>query len=342
MTLTLSVLRELCDLVGVSGREDAVRRYILDKIESSSAPHEVTTDRMGNVLVHMIGKNRSSKKLLLDAHMDEVGIIISHIHDDGTLSFETVGGIDKGALFGHLVQIGDRIGVIGGKAVHQCRDEEKETVPPTESMTIDIGYSANSPSVSDIRVGDVGTFLGEFSQWGNGFIKGKAIDNRFGCAILLELAQTQPLYDVWLSFSVQEEVGLRGAGVVGESVRPDIAIAIDATTASDIAGCAEKDVVCRVGNGAVVSFADKATLYDEDLYREIRELAENNGIMTQTKTRIAGGNNAGALQRSYHGVRVAAISLPCRYLHSSSCVANIKDAEAIEALLRVLIERLPS
>lgn len=335
------LLMDLCSLDGVSGRENAVREYILQKLKSSPAPMDVRVDAMGNVLVHLHGKSAASKTVLFDAHMDEVGFLVTHINKDGTLSFNTVGGIDKSVLFGQRVRIGDVLGVIGGKAVHQCSKAEKESIPAIDSMAIDVGAASRDDAQQFVRVGQGGTFACGLQEWEDGVLIGKALDDRVGCALLLSLAEKQPLYDVYLSFSVQEEVGLRGAKVVGEAIRPDIAVAIDATTAADIAGSTDKTCVCRVGYGPVVSFADGATVYEQELYGEIRSIANECGIKTQTKNRIAGGNNGAALQRSYTGARVAAISLPCRYIHSPSCFGRMCDIEDMEKLLHLLVERLP-
>ncbi len=335
------LLRDLCALDAISGREDAVRNYILDTLRSHTTPMDISVDAMGNVLVHIFGKEKGRKVLLLDAHMDEVGIVVTHIREDGLLGFDTVGGIDKQVLFGHRVRFGTQCGVIGGKATHQCKGDERKSVPATDATYIDIGAADADTARSLVQVGEFGTFDSEWIDLENGFFKAKAIDDRVGCAILLELAAKQPLYDLWLSFSVQEEIGLRGAGVAAEAIRPDVAIALDATTASDIAGTPEEQMVCRALGGAVVSFADRATLYDSDLYRQIRQLAEDKGIKTQTKNRIAGGNNAGAIQRSHTGVRMAAVSLPCRYIHSGSSVGNWQDVEEMEKLIAALAEVLP-
>ncbi len=334
------LLVELCSLDGISGRENAVREYILNKLDKSSAPKDVTVDAMGNILVHLHGRAAAEKTVLFDAHMDEVGFLITHINGDGTLCFDTVGGIDKRVLFGHRVRIGDITGVIGGKAVHQCTKEEKDTVPATDTMTIDIGAASSEEAQTLVTIGQGGTFACGLQEWQNGIFVGKALDDRVGCALLLSLAEKQPERDLWLSFSVQEEVGLRGAKVVGEAVRPEIAVAIDATTAADVAGSTDKTCVCRVGHGPVVSFADGATVYDHELYQFIRSVAEQHGIETQTKNRIAGGNNGAALQRSYSGAHTAAISLPCRYIHSPSCLADMADIEEMERLLFLLAERL--
>ncbi len=332
-------LTDLCQLDGISGHEEAIGRYILNKLQQSSAPMEISTDKLGNILVHMIGKQPSEKTVLFDAHMDEVGIIITHINEDGTLLFDTVGGIDHAVLFGHRIRFGNCLGVIGGKAIHHCTADEKTIIPQT--LTIDIGAASAQEAASMISVGQWGTFDAPFCEFGCGFIQGKAIDNRVGCALLLSLAQNQPAHDIWLSFSVQEEIGLRGAKVVGEQIKPNIAIIVDATTAADTIDNNDATCVCKIGQGAVVSFADRATLYDSELYTLIRTIANECNIPIQTKNRIVGGNNAGSIQRSHSGTRVAAISLPCRYIHSPLCVGKWSDIEAMNSLLHQFVMRLP-
>ncbi len=331
-------LTDLCSLDGVSGREELVRRYIINELHQLSVPMEVTVDTLGNVLVHLIGKQPADKKVLFDAHMDEVGMMITHINEDGTLCFEPIGGIDTSVLFGHRIRIGDRIGVIGGKAIHHCSGDEKKTIP--SCLTVDIGATSAQEARSLVSVGEWGTFDTKLNEFGDGFICGKAIDDRIGCALLLSLAQKQPERDIWLSFSVQEEIGLRGAKVIGERIQPDVAVIIDATTAADTVGSTDATCVCKVGQGAVVSFADRATLYDFELYSEIRAIADEHHIPTQTKNRVAGGNNAGGIQRSHVGVRTAAISLPCRYIHSPLCVGKWSDVYAMDTLLHQLTTRL--
>lgn len=335
-----SVLTDLCSLDGISGREHAVRNYILDKLNANCVPKDITVDALGNVIVHLYGKSPAEKIVLFDAHMDEVGILITGYNSDGTLRFSTVGGINDNALLGQRVRFGSVNGVIGGKTVHQCSSEEKNATVRTDAMSVDIGTNCRESAEKLIKVGQWGTFASGIRALSEDFFVGKAMDDRVGCAILLALAEKQPKRDIWLSFSVQEEIGLRGAKVVGEAVRPEIAVVIEATTASDIGDSSEKDSVCCVGSGPVVSFADKATLYDHDLYKHIRSIAESNGIPTQTKSKIAGGNNAGAIQRSYTGVRTAAVSLPCRYIHTASGVACWRDVEALEELVALLAERL--
>lgn len=326
----------LCELDGVSGREHIVRDYIIEQLNLTNTPKEIFVDAMGNVLVHLKGKTPAEKVVQFDAHMDEVGFIITHICSDGNLRFEKIGGINNDVLFGHRVRIGDRIGIIGGQALHQCDDAKK--VP--SDMTIDIGAASKEDAEKLVKIGQCGTFDAGLMWLNNDLFRGKAVDDRVGCLLLLEMAKTQPERDIWLSFSVQEEVGLRGAGVATERIKPDYVVAIDATTAADIAGSSEETAVCHMGKGAVVSFADGATLYDADLYQQIRALADKAGIATQTKNKIAGGNNAGAMQRRGTGARTTAISLPCRYIHSPACMGSVADVEAMYHLLMLLSEEL--
>lgn len=329
---------KLCELDGVSGREHAVRDYIIEQLQLSDVPKDIHVDAMGNVLVHVKGKNPAEKVMQFDAHMDEVGFIITHICDNGCLRFEKVGGINNDVLFGHRVRIGDQKGIIGGKALHQCSGDDSKKVP--SSLTIDIGATSKEEAEKLVKIGQYGTFDTGLLWLSNDLFRGKAVDDRVGCLLLLEMVKSQPQRDIWLSFSVQEEVGLRGAGVATEQIKPDFVVAIDATTAADTAGSSEETAVCCMGKGAVVSFADGATLYDQDLYQKIREMADVAGIPTQTKNKIAGGNNAGAMQRRGTGARTTAISLPCRYIHSPACMGAVKDVEAMSSLLSLLAEEL--
>ena len=334
------LLAELCALDGVSGHEHNIRDYILDRLHTSDVPMEVHTDNMGNIIVHLIGKTKANHVVQFDAHMDEVGFIITNIGDDGFLRFSTVGGIDSRALYGHRVRIGSQKGVIGGKAGHQCHGDEGKKVPSVDSLTIDIGAENKEEAEKLVKIGACGTFDNDLTWIGDDAFLGKAVDDRVGCMLLLEMAKQQPERDIWLSFSVQEEIGLRGAGVATEAIHPDYAVAIDATTAADVAGNSPEQSVCFVGKGAVVSFADRATLYDPELYQRIRALADEKGIPTQTKTLVAGGNNAGAMQGRNTGVRMTAISLPCRYIHSSACMGRLTDVQAMYDLLTLLAQEL--
>ena len=333
-------LKKLCSLEGVSGREHPVREYILRVLQQSPADMSVRVDPMGNVLAYVKGRERAKHTLLFAAHMDEVGFMITGVTPEGYLRFTTVGGIDPKVVYGRSVRVGGISGVIGGKATHLCSADEKKQVPKPSELLIDIGAASKEEAEALVRPGDTAVFAGEFSRLEGGLVKSRAIDDRAGCALLLDLAEQTPDYDMVLAFTVQEEVGLRGAKAAAFGVQPDIAVVVDATTAADTIGVAADKQVCRVGEGAVISFMDKRTLYDADLYARILEIAKKKNIRAQSKTMVAGGNDAGAIQLVGRGARVAAVSLPCRYLHSPACVVAKRDMEQTLALLQELARQL--
>lgn len=336
----MQCLKELCSLEGVSGHEHPVRAYILQKLEESPVPKTVTVDALGNVIVALAGQKRAAKKVAFAAHMDEVGFMITGATSEGFLRFTTVGALSDTVVFGKRVLVGGRVGVIGGKAVHHCSVEEKTTAPKAETLYIDVGVDTKEEALAVARPGDAAVFLSEPLAMGSA-VKARAIDDRSGCALLLELAKEQPLYDMTLVFTVQEEVGLRGAKTAAFSVAPDLAVIIDATTACDCAGVPEEKEVCRQRKGGVVSFMDRATVYDADLFRWITETCAKEGIPLQCKQAATGGNDAGAFQSAGSGVRVAAVSLPARYIHSPSSVVTEEDMQAMVAFLKVAAARLP-
>ncbi len=338
----LNTVFELCRLSGTSGHERSVRQYIVEQLQNMSAVQNIQVDRMGNCIVSLKGKQTAPKTVMFAAHMDEVGGIITGITEEGYFRFDCVGGILPEVLFARRVWINGHCGVIGGKATHQCKGKAKNTVPEIADLLIDVGAENREQAQTIAKEGDTFTFSNEQISLKNGCFATKALDDRVGCALLLELAKTQPKYDVTLVFTVQEEVGLRGAGTAAFAVKPEIAVVVDATTAADIAGVSPAKQVCNVKQGAVVSYMDRATLYDHALYTHIRTLAESCGIATQTKTVVAGGNDAGAIQRTGEGVRVAAVSLPCRYIHSPLCVANKEDIHNMYCLLEKLMNTLPA
>lgn len=333
-------LKNLCGLDGVSGHEEAIRDYILKALKNSPAEMEITVDPLGSVIACVKGEKRASRRLLIAAHMDEVGLLVTGITEEGYLRFTTVGGLDARVVCGHRVKINGHSGVVGLKAVHQCKGEEKNEAPAMDKLLIDIGARSREEAEQMVKPGDAVSFDADYVELENGLFKAKALDDRAGCALLLELASHIPPCDVVLAFTVQEEVGLRGAKAVAYSVQPDIAVVVDATTAADTSGVPADKQVCHVGDGPVVSFMDKRTLYDHALYLAVRAHADKLGIPNQTKTVVAGGNDAGAIQLERGGVRVAAVSLPCRYIHSPACVLAKQDVENTLHLLESLVPLL--
>ncbi len=332
-------IQALTALSGVSGREDAVREYILKALADTPTEKQVSVDVMGNVICNLIGEKRATNKVMFCAHMDEVGLIITQITKEGYLRFDTLGGITDATLCGKRVCIGMHKGVIGCKTVHLCKGEEKDTIPKKENFVIDIGVDANTVQ-PPIQPGDIATLDMPFTEMQH-LIMAKALDDRVGCAMLLELAKTTPLYDITLAFTVQEEIGTRGAGPAAFAVQPDISVVLETTTAMDVGNVAAEKQVCKVGDGPVVSFMDKGTLYDHALYKSVRTLADEMDIPNQTKTVIAGGNDAKSIQLTAKGCRMVAISVPCRYIHSPACVMSMQDVENTARLVKRLTEVLP-
>lgn len=337
---TMRHLKNLCALTGISGREDAVRDYLRAAVEAAPAQTTVTTDALGNLLVQVTGARRAARKLLFAAHMDEVGFLVTGITDEGYLRFTPVGGVDAAVVYGRRVLVNGLPGVIGGKAKHLCSEDEQKNVPAFSKLLIDIGAADRAQAETLVRPGDAAVFDSEWTALEGGRFKARALDDRAGCALLLSLLEETPPVDLTLAFTVQEEIGLRGAKTAAYAMQPDVAVVVDATTAADTVGVAADKQVCRVGGGAVVSFMDNRTLYDKALYDTILDAAAREGIKAQPKTMVAGGNDAGAIQLAGRGARVAAVSLPCRYIHSPSCVLAEEDIAQTQALLRVLAREL--
>jgi len=326
----VELLKQLCLLDATSGDEEAVRNFIISKISGFC---EYKTDNLGNIICFKKGKGKPSKKVMLDAHMDEVGLIISSVTNEGFLKFKTVGGIDVSALVFRSVKIaGKTNGVIAGKPIHLLENEQRKKLPKADSLYIDIGAKSKQQALEIVSLGDRAVLQSDFVVTGD-IIKAKAIDDRIGCAVLIKLLQSEAKYDFYASFSVQEEIGLRGAKTAAYSINPDSALVIEATTAADIAGVPQDKNVCNLGKGVAVSFMDNATVYDKNYYNS----ALSSGIACQPKRAVTGGNNSGSVHLSRQGVRTLALSLPCRYIHSSSCVANLKDCQSLYDLTQYML-----
>ncbi len=329
------MLKELCLLNGTSGREAAVRDYVINQIKDYC---EFSVDSLGSVIAYKKGEFEPEKKIMLCAHIDEVGFIINYITDDGYLKICPVGGIDPRVVIGRRVSVNGRLGVIGSKAVHLLSSDEKKKAPSFDKLYVDIGAESREEAEKYAALGDTVYFESEYLEFGNGYIKSKALDDRLGCYLLFELIKSDLKYSAYFCFNVQEEVGLRGAACTAYSVKPDISIVLEATTAADLDGVSGADRCCVLGEGPVISFMDRRTIYDKSLYNAAMECAKANGIKAQTKTRIAGGNDAGAIQTSGKGSRVLAISLPCRYIHSGASVVKKNDIEETKKFLKAFMD----
>ena len=334
----LENLKALCALDGVSGDEDRVRDFIRRQAEPWA--ETVRTDALGNLIVHKRGRKPAGNKLLLCAHMDEVGLIVTRATEDGFLRFDFVGGVDRRVALGKPVVLGpNKIpGVIGMKAIHMLSAEERKKVPKTEALYLDIGAADKEEALSKVPLGTYGAFVGEPEELGDGLLKAKAIDDRVGCAILLELLKEDLPLDVTFAFTAQEEVGTRGAFGAAFSVTPEAALVLETTTAADLPGVEGARRVCAPGRGPVISYMDGGTIYDRSLFETLRRLAEERQIPWQVKEYIAGGNDARTIQRSKAGVRVAALSAAVRYLHAPASVGSLSDFEDMLKLTRAFLE----
>ncbi len=330
---------ELCKLPGVSGDEGRVRAWIINQIEGHCT---WKVDPLGNLIAYKTGRNRAKNRVMLSAHMDEVGFIITDIAEDGRLRFAPVGGIDPRVVLGRRVYVGEKAlpGVIAAKPVHQLTKEQKSEIPKIEDMRIDIGADSAEQAREHVQAGDCAVFHSDSTAFGDGFLVSKALDDRAGCALLIDLIRSPLAYDAVFVFSVQEEVGTRGAKVYPYHVQPDMAVVVETTTAADIAGVTGADRVCELGKGPVVSYMDRGAIYDRQLYRLAFDTAAEHGIPCQTKTMVAGGNDASSVHSAVGGVRTLAISMPCRYLHSPSCVLQESDIQNTRLLLEKMLEKM--
>lgn len=337
--LDYELLKKLCIADGISGDEGEVRDVILNEIKPYT--DDITVDKMGNILVFKKGKQTPKQKLLISAHMDEVGFIVTDILENGCLKFAAVGGVNDSAAFAKQVRIGKNkiSGVVNACPIHVLKADERKKNPPIHSLQIDIGAKDKADAQQYVSLGDSIMFDALYEN-SSGRILSKAIDDRFGCLVLIELIRSELAYDIWFSFVVQEEVGLRGAKAAAFTINPDSAIVVEATTAADIPYADNEKKVCCVGNGAVVSFMDRATIYDKQYYQMAMQAAKEQGVKAQTKTMIAGGNDAGVIHSSRGGVRTIAVSVPCRYLHASSSLISVEDAEAVYAVVKAVAEKI--
>lgn len=332
------LVKELSAINGTSGDEKKVREKIISLLP---ADVKYTVDNLGNLIVEKKGRSTPAKKLMVAAHMDEVGFIVTHIDDDGSLCFAPVGGVLPYVVFGRQLAVkGSVYGAVAGKPLHLLKDDEKTAQPKVSDLRIDIGAENKEEAEKLVALGDYAYFTSEQSDFGDGFMSGKALDDRVGCAVMLQMIKGEIPYDTDFVFTVQEEIGTRGATAAAYTVNPDIAIVLETTTACDISGVEDEKKVCVLGNGAVISYMDKGTVYDRELYKLGFDTAKEIGVKCQTKTVVAGGNDSGAIHKSAGGVRTIAISVPCRYLHSPNCVIKESDLYDTAKLASAMINKL--
>ncbi|MGQ9517014.1 MAG: M42 family metallopeptidase [Anaerolineae bacterium] len=341
------LLQRLSDAFGVSGGEEEVRNILAEAVR----PYvdELRTDSLGNLIAIKRARADISRpvRVMLAAHMDEVGFMITHMEKNGLLRFQPVGGIDPRLLPAKRVLIGrERVpGVIGIKPIHLLKPEEREHVVPVEQMYIDIGADSKEAAERRVKIGDYAVFATRFGPHGlegeSRLVRGKAFDDRAGCAVLAEVLRGEP-YPVEIAgvFTVQEEVGLRGARVAAYALAPDVAIALEGTICDDLPKEKDQSPVTRVGKGPAITIADRSFVADRRLVRLLIETAERGGLPYQFKEPALGGTDAGAIHLTREGVPSAAVSVPSRYIHGPASVLSLNDLEHAIALVRAALPPL--
>jgi putative aminopeptidase FrvX len=328
------LLERLCNAIAVSGGENEVRTIILESIQ----PHidEVRVDALGNILATKAGRGAKRYRVLLDAHMDEVGFMLVADDGEGLYRFKIIGGVDARNLVGKQVLVGKerKPGVIGAKPIHLTTSDERKKLLTVDELRIDLGPE------SKMKIGERGTFAPNFKRAGPSLMS-KSLDNRLGVATLIELLKfSHPNIDVCAAFTVQEEIGLRGAKVAAQYFEPDLAIVIDSTPANDLPLQVEGENVfynTKLGLGPALYISSAASIDDPRLVRFLEDVARRARIPYQIRQPGGGGTNAGGIQRSGIGVPVASVSVPHRYTHSAMSVARVEDWKNTLALLHTAL-----
>ncbi|HKY54007.1 MAG TPA: M20/M25/M40 family metallo-hydrolase [Anaerolineales bacterium] len=333
----IKLLERLCNVIAISGDEGEVRKIVLEEIKPYA--DEVRVDALGNVLATKSGRGRNRMRVMLDAHMDEIGFMIVAEDGEGIFRFETVGGIDVRHLVGKQVLVGKerKPGVIGGKPVHLMKSDERTRKVPLDSLRIDLGPEGKA------KVGDRAGFATKFRRAGPSLLS-KSIDNRIGVATVIELLKHAPSnVDLCAAFTVQEEIGLRGAKVAAQYFNPDLAIAIDSTPANDLPvfdGGENVIYNTKLGFGPAIYIADSSTLHDPRLVRFLADTAEAQKIPYQFRQPGGGGTDSGAIQRALAGIPTVSVSVPHRYTHSPVSIARVDDWKNTLNLLHAALKRM--
>lgn len=336
------LLEELSNAAGVSGNEQAVRQIIAREI--AGHVDETRVDALGNLIAvkRAAQAQETRPRVMIAAHMDEVGLMVVHIEASGFLRFRCVGGIDPRVLLSKAVLVGDKQvpGVIGQKAVHLLTASERRHVVEQEQMFLDIGAKDRAAAEELVKLGDYAVFATRFAAWGP-TVKGKALDDRAGCATLVELLQSGPYpCDVHAVFTVQEEVGLRGARVAAYAVEPDLAFVLEGTVCDDSPKKKDLSPTTRLGAGPAISIADRSAIADPRLVTFLADTARSRGLPFQFKQPLIGGTDAGRIHLSREGVPSVALAVPCRYIHSPTSLMALSDFQATADLMKAALAQV--
>jgi len=334
------LLQKLTETDGISGSEKQIRMVICDLI--AGKVDDIQVDTLGNLIATRKGEGDYHFRVMIDAHMDEVGLMITGVDRDGSLKFQPVGGFDDRALLGKVVRVGkDKYtGVIGARPIHLLKREQVARVVKIDSMRIDIGAKSKDQALGKVNIGDPAAFVTKYEEMGNVAV-GKAFDNRVGCSVLIELLNRKRYpFDLVAAFTVQEEVGLRGAKVAAYSIKPNLALVLECTPAYDLPSEKDESPNVALGRGPSIYVMDRVTIQDPRLVSHITRTAASRDIPFQIRRPGGGGTNTAVIQRSDSGVAAATIATPGRYLHSPVSMINLDDyskvVELTDAVLRDL------
>lgn len=343
--MDLSFFSKVCEIPGAPGHEHNIRDFVKKSIEGFV--DECRIDNVGNLIALKKGnRNPQNKKVMVAAHLDEIGFIVTAIDDKGFVRFHTLGGFDPKTLTAQRVIIHgsqDIIGVMGSKPIHVMTPEERNAVPKISDYFIDTGYS-KAELDKYIKVGDVITRERTMIEMGD-CINCKSLDNRVSVYILIEVLKrlNHIPYDLYAVFTVQEEMGGRGAVVAAHQVNPDFGIALDTTIAYDVPGAREQEMVTKLGSGAAIKIMDSSVISDIRMVSYMKSLAATNQIKWQPEILTGGNTDTAALQRNgKNGAIAGAISIPTRHIHQVIEMVHKQDVEDCISLLKVSLENLDS
>lgn len=335
----IELIQKLSNAFGVSGNEKEVREILKEELKGFVESFFV--DKIGN-LVFLKGMQKPGPKVMLNAHMDEVGLIVKKVDDKGFLYFKKIGGIDDRVLLGKRVIVGEKRvkGVIGAKAIHLQNKDELDVTINSKSLYIDIGAKNKEEAESISPIGSYVMFDTVFSEMKSGYFLGKAFDDRLGCCIAVELLKKDYEFPVIGLFTVQEEIGLRGASVGAYTYTPDISITLEGTIAADMPEIKEHMRVSKLGDGPVITIKDRTVITDEKLRNKLVNIAKKKNIPFQFKQVVAGGTDSGKIQLTKSGVKVLVVAVPSRYIHSPVSLFYLEDYENTFKLVYEFLKNL--
>ena len=341
MSINVSLLKEIAEVAGAPGHEQRIREIVLKEVKP--LVDDITIDNMGNV--YAIKKGKNDKRVMIGAHMDEIGFIVTHIDDNGFVRFHTLGGFDPKTLTAQRVIIHgkkDIIGVMGSKPIHVMSAEERTKMPKTTDYFIDLGMKKEDVE-KIVSVGNPITRERGLIEMGN-CVNCKSLDNRLAVFILIEslkaLKDKEVPYDIYGVFTVQEEVGIRGASVAALEIKPQFGFGLDTTIAFDVPGAQPEEVVTKLGEGTAIKIMDSSTICDYRMVNFMENVAKKHNIKTQKEILTAGGTDTAGIQRMNPGGAIAgAISIPTRHIHQVIEMANKDDIKgSIDLLTNCLLE----